>query len=79
MRKGFSTRRPKKVSNADGDNKPKTIGSAKRKRGRPRKVQPPDNDILINFQTETMAKRVQSKSSRVPKLGPLQKSPYKQI
>ncbi|XBI34715.1 hypothetical protein VPH35_120487 [Triticum aestivum] len=49
------------VSNPDVTNKPDTFGAPKRKRGRPRKNAPPSNPVKQQFDTETIAKQVESK------------------
>nr|XP_045086202.1 uncharacterized protein LOC123494422 [Aegilops tauschii subsp. strangulata] len=49
------------VSNPDVTNKPDTSGAPKCKRGRPRKNAPPSNPVKQQFDTETIAKQVESK------------------
>ncbi|XBI34723.1 hypothetical protein VPH35_120495 [Triticum aestivum] len=49
------------VSNPDVTNKPDTFGAPKLKRGRPRKNAPPSNPVKQQFDTETIAKQVESK------------------
>ncbi|XBI34717.1 hypothetical protein VPH35_120489 [Triticum aestivum] len=49
------------VSNPDVTNKPDIFGAPKRKRGRPRKNAPPSNPVKQQFDTETIAKQVESK------------------
>ena len=49
------------VINPDVTNKPETSGAPKRKRGRPRKNAPPSNPVKQQFDTETIAKKVELK------------------
>ncbi|CAN6299357.1 unnamed protein product [Urochloa humidicola] len=67
------------ISDPKDDKIPKKVGKIKRKRGRPRKIVDPvdPNPIVQQFATEAIAERVQKKKNRVTRLGPLQKSPYK--
>ncbi|CAL4918324.1 unnamed protein product [Urochloa decumbens] len=67
------------ISDPKDDTNPKKMGSAKRKRGRPRKKQEAEDPLVQQFSTQKIAEQVQKKTGRVSKPGPHQKSPFKKI
>lgn len=71
----------KEICPPDNATKSKTSGSKKRKRGRPRKVEPalPTNPGIDQFATDAIAERLEGKPCREKKKGRQTSSPYKEL
>ncbi|KAF8715054.1 hypothetical protein HU200_027601 [Digitaria exilis] len=67
----------KEIANPNVGKQPMKMGSAKRKRGRPRRLQKATDNVKQEPTNETIAKRVMTLKGRATKPGPQKRSPYK--